>query len=123
MHTVAHDRDGVELEYLRNVVDVVLDLIERLVDGRRVGIRIFQLEEHERQPVHIHEDVRPPVVIAPNAKLIDHKELVRSGVLPVDAVDVSMLDAPAGMLDANLEAAREELMEREVPAQRVTPSG
>src|SRR5262245_56545624 len=70
-HTIADDAEGVELEHLRNVYGVVLDLVERLFFGRRNGIRILQLEQDERQTVDVDDDVGTAIVRATDGQLVD----------------------------------------------------
>ena len=73
---IGHDDERVEVEELRDVVGVVLNLVERLVDGGLVRVRILQFEDHQRQAVDVDDDVRAAVVLAVDGQLVDDAEVV-----------------------------------------------
>ena len=122
-HAVAHDAERVELEELRDVVRVVLDLVERLFLRWRNRVRVLQLEEDERQAVDEDDDVRPAVVPAAHRELVDDEELVVLGMVPVDGIDVLDLVRAVRPLDAHLDAGPEHRVERHVAAERVDAVG
>ena len=71
------------------------------------------------RPLTIEDDVRPAVVLALDLQLVDDQEPVALRLLPVDGVDVAVLDPSVWVLDPQVEPAGQQLVEALVSPQRV----
>lgn len=96
---VGDDDEGVEVEELRDFVGVVLDLVEGIFYGGLFVVGILEFEDDQRQTVDEDEDVGSAVVLTVDGELVDGAEVVLMRFIPIDWVDVTMLDAPIGELD------------------------
>ena len=93
---------------------VVLHLVERAERVRLFLVRILQLEEHERQPVHVNEHVGPPVILPANRQLVHDAEIVRRRIRPIDHMHVLERLGAVRLPVFLLVAAREQLVKVQV---------
>ena len=116
--TVRHHDQRVEIEKLRDTRAVVLHLVEGPQRVRLLLVGILQLEDHERQPVHIHQHIGPPVILPADRELIHHAEIIRRRIRPIHRMHMlerlHAVRAPVFLLVA----ARQQLVKVEVPLLR-----
>ena len=83
--TVGNHQDFVVLEQVRNLLFIGLDLIKGFTQISLHICRIFQFEQHQRQPVNKQDDVRTPSVFRPlDTELIDRHPVIGVHISPID---------------------------------------
>ena len=83
--TVGNHQDFVVLEQVRNLLFIGLDLIKGFTQISLHICRIFQFEQHQRQPVNKQDDVRTPSVFRPlDTELIDRHPVIGLHIRPID---------------------------------------
>ncbi len=104
---VADHGEGVVLEHLRDVVEVVLELVEGGLYGG-VGIEpVLELEEHQRQAVDEQQQIGAALVLAFYRELVHHQELVLREVVIINRVKVAEVAVPVVVFPGFAEAFAE----------------
>ncbi len=111
---VRDDEHGVEAQQIRDLLRVRLQLLMRLPDVRLLVGGVLQLEEPDRQAVHVNHDVRPPLLVAPHRELVHGSEVVRPRLLEVHQPDQLAPDATLPVRRLHFHALHEEVVDRAV---------
>lgn len=107
-HAVGHDVEGVRVEEPRDLPLVLPDLLEGLASLVLYGEQTLHLDHDQRDPVHVHDDVRDTRMpcLALDLELVGDCEGIVAGIEKIDQLKRLLLGL-AG--DIAAEVAAEEL--------------